>query len=323
MSVVDTGSQYIYVPQDCLRFDGVDQHIRMTKANQLSYPSSSFSICIGFKSTVQNDNEYIFTKTQWNIDTTAGGGYLFSVNAGNDSVISNGAYNDGKWHYMVATWDKSLGSDNIKLYFDGELDNSANCSYSTDAAGSDIALGGVFNIFNWAGRIDEFRFYSGAALSAGDVKKLSNRINITDNLAAYLKFDDREGTSMKEEQYDATTITVNDPTWKDRDIRCWNTRWDEGNWDVTIETFMDPCDRNYLMAHVTPGAVRELYNILGTPRFIDTTYSSSNSLIYEPISGYGLSGLREKRTIAVKNISDSFLTKDYFHCKIEGKRIDV
>ena len=106
-------------------------------------------------------------------------------------------------------------------------------------------------------------------------------------------------------------------------VECWCSRWDEGNWDVTIETFLGSSNRNNIFANVTPGAVRELYNILGTPNYIDTTYSSGNTLILEPQHGYGLSSLREKRTIGVKNISDTFLNPNYFGCKIEGMRLDI
>jgi len=100
-------------------------------------------------------------------------------------------------------------------------------------------------------------------------------------------------------------------------------RWDEGNWDVTVEMFLESSNRDTLFTYVTPGAVRELYNILGTPNYIDTTYNSGNTLILEPIYGYGLSGLREKRTIGVKNISDTFINKNHFNVKIEGFRLDV
>ena len=106
-------------------------------------------------------------------------------------------------------------------------------------------------------------------------------------------------------------------------IDCWCKRWDEGNWDTVIETFMESSNRNTLFNYVTPGAVRELYNILGTPKYIDTTYNSANTLIYEPQAGYGLSSLREKRTVAVKNISDTFINKENFNIKIEAFRIDI
>jgi len=105
-------------------------------------------------------------------------------------------------------------------------------------------------------------------------------------------------------------------------IDCWGTRWDEDNWNVTIETFMGSGARNTLFSHVIPGAVRELYKVLGQPYYIDTTYNSGNTLILEPQHGYGLSGLRCKRTVAVKNISDTFLTRNKFGIKIECIRLD-
>lgn len=102
-------------------------------------------------------------------------------------------------------------------------------------------------------------------------------------------------------------------------IDCWCTRWDENNYDITIETFLTSGARNALYSNLRPGAVREAYKILGEPTFIDTTYSSGNTLILSPLSGYNLSGLRETRTIAVKSISDSFITNTRFGVKIEGK----
>jgi len=100
-------------------------------------------------------------------------------------------------------------------------------------------------------------------------------------------------------------------------------RWDEGNWNLTVETFLPSGARDSIFANVTPGAVSELYNILGTPKYIDTTYSSGNTLILEPQGGYGLSSLREKRMIGVKNISDTFINREYFNVKIEGIRLDI
>lgn len=101
------------------------------------------------------------------------------------------------------------------------------------------------------------------------------------------------------------------------------TRWDEGNWDLTIEIFLDSGNRNTLFTHLVPGAVGELYNILGTPYYKDITYTSSNTLIIHPLTGYGLSSLREGRMIAVKNISDTFINPEYFGIKIEGFRTDI
>jgi hypothetical protein len=101
------------------------------------------------------------------------------------------------------------------------------------------------------------------------------------------------------------------------------SRWDEDNWGITIEAFMESGNRNTLFANVVPGAVKELYNILGTPTFQDLTWESGNTWTVEPLDGYGLSSLRQGREIAVKSISDTFINKDYFLVKVEGKRLDT
>lgn len=102
-------------------------------------------------------------------------------------------------------------------------------------------------------------------------------------------------------------------------IDCWCTRWSESNYDVTVETFLDSAQRSGLFDNVVPGAVGELMNVLGEPTYIDLTYSSGNTLKLEPVSGDPLADLVNTRVIGVKTISDTFLTKDSFSVKIEGK----
>jgi hypothetical protein len=106
-------------------------------------------------------------------------------------------------------------------------------------------------------------------------------------------------------------------------IQCWCKRWGEENYSVTIETFLGSGARNFLFQNVVPGACKEMYNILGVPVYWDTTYNSGNTVILEPQSGYGLSGVRQRRMIAVKNCSDYFITENVLGVKIEGVRLDI
>ena len=79
-----------------------------------------------------------------------------------------------------------------------------------------------------------------------------------------------------------------------------------------------------MFSHIVPGAVKELYNILGTPKYIDSTFSSGNTLILEPQHDYGISSIREKRTIGVKNITDWIIPHtNKIGVKIEGIRLDI
>lgn len=101
------------------------------------------------------------------------------------------------------------------------------------------------------------------------------------------------------------------------------TRWDEDDWGLVVETYVGSSNRNTIFKNIIPTAVTELYNILGTPYYKDTSWSSGNTIILEPISGYGLSSLREKRTVAVRNATDWFINQETFGIKLECLRLDV
>ena len=99
------------------------------------------------------------------------------------------------------------------------------------------------------------------------------------------------------------------------------SRWDENDYDLTIETFLGSGNRNVLFDNLkSVGEIYEFTNTLGWNVIKDRTYNSGNSLILEPLST-GLSNLRDTESVVVKNISDTFLTKDKFSVKLECKKI--
>jgi hypothetical protein len=97
-------------------------------------------------------------------------------------------------------------------------------------------------------------------------------------------------------------------------------RWDEDNDNITIETFLGSGARNLLFQNITPGAIRELSTKLGWVINLDGTYrNSGNTLILEPSSDYGLSGVRSRKVVLVKNASDTFINEDTYNVKLELK----
>jgi len=103
-------------------------------------------------------------------------------------------------------------------------------------------------------------------------------------------------------------------------IDCWATRFDESDKkNVIIETFLDSSQRNTLFSNITPGLVRELYSVLGVTKFVDGTFRKKNTLFLEPQSGYGLSGIRSGKSVAVKSASDVIIPggSGYFNVKLE------
>lgn len=165
-----------------LNFDGVDDNVRVLDANTLSpvekvtvaawiYPVSAAGTDykrIVNKSENSDDGEYtlwlyndgrmIWYVNNWTL------GYVFST-----AVLLN------KWIYVVGVFDGSIGSNKLKIYINGELNNEGN---TTSASITNTA----YNLYvgNWGsgtrpfnGLIDEVRIYN-RALSSDEIKLMYN-----------------------------------------------------------------------------------------------------------------------------------------------------
>lgn len=318
MEVTNQGSTYIKIPSRVLYFSGGSDYISLSQEGSLT---GEFTISLWVKRSSTSDYHMIIgnTITNQKIGFENGSLKVFIRIENGGSSYTYGSVSLNEWHHIVVT----RNSDNkIDLYID-------------DVGGtrlfSDIAQAGTYyyNRIGDDGTPNQFHGYMSdiciwnVALTSSQICQLYNRVTVAkSSIVNYWKFDDRRGSTLTD------SIGGNDGTiyfavWSDREISCWNTRWDGGNWDVTVETFMESQDRNYLFSSVTPNAVRESYNILGTPSYLDTTYLSANTLIIEPRYGYGISSLRQSRKIGVKNISDTFLENNKYAIKIEGLRLDT
>ena len=349
MPLTKQGSMKIYASNRCLKFDGSGDYVTLPPNLNIG-GSMTVSAWVNMTNQHTADSSYPTVINKWNDDDDnqgtcwslvinhfdyrptflrmgslrpTGGG----AGKGGRSFIGNKKLASGQWHHIVATYeyiDKDHGT--IKLYSNGELDtswsNQTNCSGLTYSYNGNTYIGGNQGE-PFSGQIHDIRLYSGLCMTPSQIKMLYNGIDIKDHLFGHWKCDDRKGTTVKDYSNYKRDGTITNATWSDRDIKCWCSRWDEGNWDLTVETFLDACDRNLLFDSVTPGATRELYNVLGLPKFFDSTYSYKNTLIIEPITGFGISSLRKGREVAVKNISDTFLNKETFGVKIECNRIDI
>jgi len=276
---------------------------------------------------------------------TYAGGTPGSLNVTSDDqyteIPNDGSGPADKWYHVCGVRDGTGGYG--YLYVDGVCVGSGSLGHTTTGGLQEegyVYIGGLGDGPSgpFSGAVGNVKFYSGVAMTATEVAKLygTGYVGYDDNLVIETRY--AEKTSGSPNQFENTGVGsmiflwvsgestgggwMQSPDWISRDVRCWCTRWDEGNWDVKFETFIDGCDRSTIFSNVIPGAVSEQMNILGTPTFIDSTYSSSNTLILSPISNYGLSSVRQERMIAVSNIRDAFLTKDKLTMKIEGKRIN-
>jgi len=87
-------------------------------------------------------------------------------------LTANTSVLDNQWHHIVVTYNTSLATDNLKIYIDGTLDNSANRQVVIQGSGTNQLIIGEYrasNFFN--GNIDEVAVWD-SELSASDVSTI-------------------------------------------------------------------------------------------------------------------------------------------------------
>jgi len=107
-------------------------------------------------------------------------------------------------------------------------------------------------------------------------------------------------------------------------ISCMCHRWHQSNYNITIETTLSKADTITLLDNLTPGAVGELYSILGSTLYYDKTWSGMNTLKLTPNSNANsrLAAMKNETIVYVKNITTIPLDGDnlLMNVKIEAVR---
>lgn len=78
------------------------------------------------------------------------------------------------WHFIVGTWDKAAGSNNLKLYIDGSLWSVGTTDNNVLLSGDSIILGGRSLNNEWYGGCMDDVFIMNRALSATEISNLYN-----------------------------------------------------------------------------------------------------------------------------------------------------
>ncbi|MBE3094409.1 MAG: hypothetical protein IMZ52_05210 [Actinobacteria bacterium] len=99
--------------------------------------------------------------------------------------------------------------------------------------------------------------------------------------------------------------------------RC--SRFDVQDYSIIVETWLKKSDFNNLNNNIRPNAVKELYKILGRPKFIDTSWQGKNTIRLSPVVGTQLHNMRNQVTGYVKNINSVPLESDkgWLNVKLE------
>lgn len=156
-------------------FDGTNDYV---DGGNFSDNPTNLSVSLWLRST--DDNGYILTKANdtssapgWSVILSGGKiEFLIAQNGSNYKyILTDGTYNDNKWHHLAATKD---ASNNIALYLDGSSVSSAVSAgtVTTTSNAINVRVGVIGNgTFFYAGYVDEIRIYN-RALSVGEIKHL-------------------------------------------------------------------------------------------------------------------------------------------------------
>ncbi len=150
-------------------FDGIDDEIVVQSHPSINWSNSlNFSVEVWIK-TQQNGsgNKVLVGKHDGNpawwlgFDASTGKAkFSFRSSTGDDyaEVTSSSVVNDGKWHLITGT--KDFDNSNIKIYIDGNFENSATAQFNGDFSGSNsLTIGSYLNNYYFNGRMDELRIY--------------------------------------------------------------------------------------------------------------------------------------------------------------------
>lgn len=140
--------------------------------------SSEVSVAVWYKSSLRSGNKFILEKEgdnnygDYSIYGGATANYVFTVN-NYDEGVSCAADNDGKWHFLVGTYD---GSE-LRCYTDGV--SSAPVSYSTPIdTHNDVFRIGTFSGWYFNGTIDNVQVFDRTLSSEQITEMYNNRTDL-------------------------------------------------------------------------------------------------------------------------------------------------
>jgi len=160
----------------CLNFNGANSLVQITNT-----VCNDFSIAFWVKTTQTSgspqwyngvglvDGDAPFNANDFGT-ALVGNKFAFGVGYPDTTIVSTSAINDGQWHHCVATRQQITGS--IKVYVDGNLQNTGTGTRNSLTASSRLLLGAVASgngYFN--GSLDEVKIFT-RTLSSNEVSAL-------------------------------------------------------------------------------------------------------------------------------------------------------
>lgn len=165
-------------------FDGVDDYLSVGNTSDFAGSNQSFSVAVWFKtsasgSTMDIVSRYGATVAERDFTLQMNSSnqisiYLLTVAHGGKTATTASAYNDGRWHLAIATYD--YASTTLTIDIDGGAERVSNTSVPTRRNVTvNLEIGRRSNTaaLFWNGGLDEIAYYSDA-LSAAECVAIYN-----------------------------------------------------------------------------------------------------------------------------------------------------
>jgi hypothetical protein len=193
-----------------LDFDGVDDYVDVGTDSSLDNPTQ-FTVEKWIKPNTGYGELYprIIQATGQFAFCISTGGFLryhiYPTVGGDPDVASTIIIPVGEWTHVAATWD----NEQLKLYINGEFNNSLTQAGPLNAFTGPLAIGGTTDqLRQFNGLIDEVRIYN-RALSAEEVRYHYNR----GGPVAHWKFDEGAGDTAFDSSENNNDGSISGATW--------------------------------------------------------------------------------------------------------------
>ncbi|RJR27994.1 hypothetical protein C4561_00620 [candidate division WWE3 bacterium] len=201
--------------------DGTGDYISVTQTSALNF-GDDFTVSLWMNTTTNNTNivnDSFISKdlggcgsgvSDWFANVRSGNVYFWTSGSACTTAISATDVNDGVWHHVVLTREKSTGSH--RIYIDGLLDNEAFGNTGSVANTTDLIIGSLSASTSdtFLGNLDEVRVYN-RLLSQREVNQL---YLWAPGPVGHWKMDEGTGATAYDSSGNSNTGTLNGtPSW--------------------------------------------------------------------------------------------------------------
>ena len=206
--LIEGASWTLGISGNALDFDGINDYVYVPSSSSLNFGHGDFSILAWVKTdNSKADDIQIIEKMDRIGGQAPFRGYYFRVSHHTyhennpEPCLSDGINDveiwgddflaDNEWHFIVATFDRD---DKLKLYVDGEFDNSEDINIVGNIDVSNpLYIGQQDNSDNrFVGQIDEIRLYN-RVVSKEEISELFNNPGGLKSTIMFGRFVDKEG----------------------------------------------------------------------------------------------------------------------------------